>query len=156
MGSKKTPFPVTFLGFDCPPLIEWLIKMGSKKTPFPVTFLVFGCPPLIEWLIKKESKKTPFPVTFLVTLWSQFFVALLDWLIDFFRRYLLNTPKSEYESQHSVRLMFGNGLRPEIWTDFVQRWRFKGSYSRALAFSWSVGRGIGFLIIRRNNYFFLS
>jgi hypothetical protein len=42
-------------------------------------------------------------------------------LIDFFRRYLLNTPESEYESQHSVRLMFGNGLRPEIWTDFVQR-----------------------------------
>jgi hypothetical protein len=42
-------------------------------------------------------------------------------LIDFFLRYLLNTPESEYESQHCVRLMFGNGLRPEIWTDFVQR-----------------------------------
>ena len=46
---------------------------------------------------------------------------LVEILIVCFR-YLLNTPESEYESQHSVRLMFGNGLRPEIWTDFVERY----------------------------------
>jgi len=40
-------------------------------------------------------------------------------------RYLLNTPESEFESQHSVRLMFGNGLRPEIWAEFTHRFNIK-------------------------------
>jgi len=36
-------------------------------------------------------------------------------------RYLLNTHKCDEEKQHSLRLMFGNGLRPSIWKDFVDR-----------------------------------
>jgi len=36
-------------------------------------------------------------------------------------RYLLGSPECEEESRHSVRLMFGNGLRPDIWEDFVER-----------------------------------
>ncbi len=38
-------------------------------------------------------------------------------------RYLLNTPPCPEEQLHSVRLMFGNGLRPQIWRKFVQRFR---------------------------------
>ena len=38
-------------------------------------------------------------------------------------RYLLNTPKCNEETQHRVRLMFGNGLRPQIWTAFVNRFK---------------------------------
>ena len=36
-------------------------------------------------------------------------------------RYLLATPECPEEKQHRVRIMFGNGLRPQIWTKFVQR-----------------------------------
>ena len=36
-------------------------------------------------------------------------------------RFLLNTPQCEQEVQHKVRLMFGNGFRPEVWEDFIQR-----------------------------------
>ena len=36
-------------------------------------------------------------------------------------RYLYATPESPYEKQHSVRMMFGNGLRPQIWQQFVDR-----------------------------------
>lgn len=36
-------------------------------------------------------------------------------------RYLLNTKECPEEKQHRVRLMFGNGLRPNIWTEFVNR-----------------------------------
>ncbi|XP_059094771.1 long-chain fatty acid transport protein 4-like isoform X2 [Tigriopus californicus] len=36
-------------------------------------------------------------------------------------RYLLNTPQIPEEKEHKVRLMFGNGLRQQIWVDFVQR-----------------------------------
>jgi solute carrier family 27 fatty acid transporter 1/4 len=36
-------------------------------------------------------------------------------------RYLLNTPECPEERQHKVRLMFGNGLRPQIWEKFVKR-----------------------------------
>ncbi|AET39541.1 long-chain fatty acid transporter FAT1 Ecym_4504 [Eremothecium cymbalariae DBVPG len=36
-------------------------------------------------------------------------------------RYLLNSPKSEYENKCRVRVAYGNGLRPGIWMDFKNR-----------------------------------
>src|SRR4030081_952862 len=38
-----------------------------------------------------------------------------------FCRYLLKAPPSEYESQHRLRLAFGNGLRGGIWEGFQAR-----------------------------------
>ncbi|XP_008402769.1 very long-chain acyl-CoA synthetase-like [Poecilia reticulata] len=36
-------------------------------------------------------------------------------------RYLCNTPKKDYEKDHKVRLALGNGIRPDTWVDFLQR-----------------------------------
>jgi len=36
-------------------------------------------------------------------------------------RYLLNSPRDEYEKKHKIRLCCGNGLRPDIWEKFLQR-----------------------------------
>ena len=36
-------------------------------------------------------------------------------------RYLLAQPHRPSEKQHSVRVAFGNGLRPEIWNEFQSR-----------------------------------
>jgi len=36
-------------------------------------------------------------------------------------RYLLNRPATSKDRLHSVRLMVGNGLRPELWAGFQQR-----------------------------------
>ncbi|MGQ0839917.1 long-chain-acyl-CoA synthetase [Actinokineospora sp.] len=36
-------------------------------------------------------------------------------------RYLLNQPVRAIERQHQVRVVVGNGLRPEIWTEFTER-----------------------------------
>lgn len=36
-------------------------------------------------------------------------------------RYLVNTPPQHTDKQHKVRLIFGNGLRPEVWTRFTER-----------------------------------
>ncbi|GLH04520.1 Luciferin 4-monooxygenase [Gryllus bimaculatus] len=38
-------------------------------------------------------------------------------------RYLLSTPKKDDETKHRIRLMFGNGLRPQIWQPFVERFK---------------------------------
>jgi fatty-acyl-CoA synthase len=38
-------------------------------------------------------------------------------------RYLVNTPQQEIETQHSLRLACGNGLRPEVWQPFQQRFK---------------------------------
>jgi fatty-acyl-CoA synthase len=38
-------------------------------------------------------------------------------------RYLVNTPSQPIESQHSLRLACGNGLRPEVWEVFKSRFR---------------------------------
>ncbi|MEZ0354547.1 long-chain-acyl-CoA synthetase FadD6 [Mycobacterium sp. pR1184] len=36
-------------------------------------------------------------------------------------RYLLNQPPKDTDRKHNVRLIAGNGLRPEIWKDFTKR-----------------------------------
>lgn len=40
-------------------------------------------------------------------------------------RYILATPPSENDRKHRVRLVFGNGLRPQIWPQFVERFNIK-------------------------------
>uniref|UniRef100_A0A6G1S5F0 Very long-chain fatty acid transport protein n=1 Tax=Aceria tosichella TaxID=561515 RepID=A0A6G1S5F0_9ACAR len=40
-------------------------------------------------------------------------------------RYLLSQPKRDCDRQHQVKLMFGNGLRPQIWREFVDRFNIK-------------------------------
>ncbi|XP_072936362.1 long-chain fatty acid transport protein 4-like [Epargyreus clarus] len=40
-------------------------------------------------------------------------------------RYVLATPPSAADKQHNVRVIFGNGLRPQIWTEFVTRFNIK-------------------------------
>ncbi|MBM4607711.1 AMP-binding protein [Rhodococcus hoagii] len=36
-------------------------------------------------------------------------------------RYLLNQPERPSDRRNGIRLMVGNGLRPEIWTEFTER-----------------------------------
>ncbi|CAR25594.1 ZYRO0A03608p [Zygosaccharomyces rouxii] len=40
-------------------------------------------------------------------------------------RYLLNTPVSKYENMHSVKVAYGNGLRPDIWQKFRHRFHIE-------------------------------
>lgn len=36
-------------------------------------------------------------------------------------RYILAVPPRPEDKQHNIRLMFGNGLRPQLWLEFVER-----------------------------------
>lgn len=36
-------------------------------------------------------------------------------------RYILAVPPKPEDKQHNIRIMFGNGLRPQIWPEFVER-----------------------------------
>ncbi|EDW10817.2 long-chain fatty acid transport protein 4 isoform X1 [Drosophila mojavensis] len=38
-------------------------------------------------------------------------------------RYVLATPDAPHDRQHQVRMVFGNGLRPQIWKRFVERFK---------------------------------
>ncbi|XP_050356091.1 long-chain fatty acid transport protein 1 [Nymphalis io] len=40
-------------------------------------------------------------------------------------RYLLTVPPSDNDRAHNVRIMIGNGLRPQIWQEFVDRFSVK-------------------------------
>lgn len=40
-------------------------------------------------------------------------------------RYILATPPSPTDKQHTVRCVYGNGMRPQIWGDFVKRFNIK-------------------------------
>lgn len=36
-------------------------------------------------------------------------------------RYVLAVPPKPSDTEHKLRMIFGNGLRPQIWTEFVER-----------------------------------
>ena len=38
-------------------------------------------------------------------------------------RYLVNAPPDSYETRHRIRLACGNGLRPDVWNQFKNRFR---------------------------------
>ena len=40
-------------------------------------------------------------------------------------RYLLAQPDRPTDTQHNIRLLFGNGLRPQIWSAFTKRFGIK-------------------------------
>jgi acyl-CoA synthetase (AMP-forming)/AMP-acid ligase II len=40
-------------------------------------------------------------------------------------RYLLANPPSEKDRQHKVHLMYGNGMRPDVWQRFTARFGIK-------------------------------
>ncbi|MCG8317696.1 MAG: long-chain-acyl-CoA synthetase [Pseudomonadales bacterium] len=40
-------------------------------------------------------------------------------------RYLLNQPESALDKQHAIRLITGNGMRPELWNSFKERFDIK-------------------------------
>ena len=40
-------------------------------------------------------------------------------------RYLLAAAPKPEERSHKIRLMYGNGLRPQIWQEFVDRFNIK-------------------------------
>jgi solute carrier family 27 fatty acid transporter 1/4 len=38
-------------------------------------------------------------------------------------RYIMTTTHKPHDSNHCVRLMVGNGMRPTIWKDFIDRFK---------------------------------
>ena len=36
-------------------------------------------------------------------------------------RYVLAVPESSEDKNHKLRMIYGNGLRPQIWPQFVER-----------------------------------
>jgi fatty-acyl-CoA synthase len=41
-------------------------------------------------------------------------------------RYLANQPPSDEDRNHKIRLIFGNGLRPDVWDDMIDRFKVGG------------------------------
>ncbi|MDB5971918.1 MAG: long-chain-acyl-CoA synthetase [Hydrocarboniphaga sp.] len=67
-------------------------------------------------------------------------------------RYLLNRPASDQDREHKLRVIVGNGLRPEIWDSFQQRFgiericEFYSASESNLAFvnAWNMPRTAGY------------
>lgn len=38
-------------------------------------------------------------------------------------RYILAVPPKDTDTDHNLRMIFGNGLRPQIWTEFIERFK---------------------------------
>jgi len=51
------------------------------------------------------------------------FECTLFQYIGEFCRYLVNSPPSPNETRHKIRLICGNGLRPDLWEEFKERFR---------------------------------
>jgi fatty-acyl-CoA synthase len=59
----------------------------------------------------------------------QFWNEVIRWDCTLFQyigelcRYLLQTESDPHETEHRIRMCCGNGLRPDVWTDFKRRFR---------------------------------
>lgn len=40
-------------------------------------------------------------------------------------RYILAVPSKPTDTEHNLRMVFGNGLRPQIWVEFVDRFNIE-------------------------------
>lgn len=67
-------------------------------------------------------------------------------------RFLLNCPEKPEETQHKLRLMVGNGLRPQIWKEFVQRFKVPWIIEFYGATEGNANMG-KFMVIFRHYYF---
>ncbi|WP_298237821.1 long-chain-acyl-CoA synthetase [uncultured Algibacter sp.] len=54
-------------------------------------------------------------------------------------RYLLNAPTSNSEKNHRIKKIMGNGLRPDIWDEFKDRFQIKNIYEFYGAADGNVG-----------------
>uniref|UniRef100_A0A147ATQ1 long-chain-fatty-acid--CoA ligase n=1 Tax=Fundulus heteroclitus TaxID=8078 RepID=A0A147ATQ1_FUNHE len=72
-------------------------------------------------------------------------------------RYLCNQPKTEFDQDHKVRMGVGNGLRQDVWREFLSRFgnikmcEVYGSTEGNLCFMNHIGR-IG--VVGRSNFFY--
>jgi solute carrier family 27 fatty acid transporter 1/4 len=52
-----------------------------------------------------------------------FYVFQVSMYIGEMCRYIMTTPRKPEDSNHCVRMMVGNGMRPTIWKGFIERFK---------------------------------
>lgn len=66
-------------------------------------------------------------------------------------RYLLSTPVSPFDQSHNIRLAFGNGLRPDVWQTFKERFAIT-----EIAEFYSATEAVGGSFVKSKNNFGLG
>ncbi|KAI5253965.1 acetyl-CoA synthetase-like protein [Aureobasidium subglaciale] len=66
-------------------------------------------------------------------------------------RYLLSTPPSPFDKAHKIRLAFGNGLRPDVWQNFKERFNIL-----EIAEFYSATEAVGGTFVKSKNNFGLG
>lgn len=61
-------------------------------------------------------------------------------------RYILAVPPKDTDKQHNLRMIYGNGLRPQIWTEFLERFNIKkvGEFYGATEGNANIGKSLKF------------
>ena len=52
------------------------------------------------------------------------------------KKLLTAQPKCEEETQHQVRMVCGVGMRPKIWTEFVERFKVRPRLLTTIELVW--------------------
>ncbi|CAD0115550.1 unnamed protein product [Aureobasidium uvarum] len=66
-------------------------------------------------------------------------------------RYLLSTPPSPFDQSHTIRMAFGNGLRPDVWQKFKERFNIL-----EIAEFYSATEAVGGSFVKSKNNFGLG
>ncbi|XP_045470323.1 long-chain fatty acid transport protein 4-like isoform X1 [Harmonia axyridis] len=105
--------------------IHWLAGFKNTDrfyTPLPLYHTAGGCMSVGQMIIygstliirKKFSASSYFTD-------CQKYKATVAQYIGEMCRYILAVPPKSADKEHSLRMIFGNGLRPQIWVEFVDR-----------------------------------
>ncbi|XP_044268759.1 long-chain fatty acid transport protein 4 [Tribolium madens] len=107
--------------------IHWLAGFKSSDcfyTPLPLYHTAGGCMSVGQMLIygatlvirKKFSASAYFSD-------CEKYKCTIAQYIGEMCRYILAVPPKPSDTQHHLRMIYGNGLRPQIWSEFVERFK---------------------------------
>ncbi|XP_017773069.1 PREDICTED: long-chain fatty acid transport protein 4-like [Nicrophorus vespilloides] len=107
--------------------IHWLARFKSCDrfyTPLPLYHTAGGCMSTGQMLIFGSTLviRKKFSASSYFTDIRKYDCTVAQYIGEMCR-YILAVPSNPDESIHKLRLIFGNGLRPQIWTEFVDRFQ---------------------------------
>lgn len=63
-------------------------------------------------------------INYIIIIFFFFFVQVAQYIGEICR-FLLTVPPNSNDTAHKIRLMYGNGLRPQIWEAFKNRFNIE-------------------------------
>lgn len=109
--------------------IHWLCDFQTSDrfySPLPLYHTAGGCMTMGQMLIYGSTVviRKKFSASSYIADCRKYNCTIAQYIGEMCR-YILAAPPKANDGDHNIRMIYGNGLRPQIWTEFVERFNIK-------------------------------